>query len=350
MTNKHKNVCGNCLHSAASVRNRDSKTGVYHVEFPAELRSKINELAEKEELNALKASAARLSEGYRSESTDGKRGAVSKTDVLAYAATRMSATFAAVSRALELSFKCFDGEIASILDVGAGTGAGTIAAAFLTGCDDIVCIEREADMLKLGRELCEHIGVHADWKKRDISLGIDRKADLVLCSYCLNELPEARRTAAITQLAGAAEKLLVIVEPGTPYSFAEMKQTRQALLNKGLKLAAPCPHENECSLPSDDWCHFTARAQRSKLHKLLKNADVPYEDEKFCFLAAAKTDCSPCAGRILRKPHIASRMITLSLCCADGIKSKTVTKNSPLFKAARKSECGGEFPLERNIL
>lgn len=320
------------------------------MEFPAELRVKINELAEKEELKALKASALRLSESYRSESANGKRGAVSKIDALTYAAVRMSATFAAVSKALELSLKCFDGEIESLLDVGAGTGAGIIAAALLTGCENIVCIEREPNMLELGRELCEHIGVRADWQNRDISVGIDKKADLVICSYCLNELPETRRAAAITQLANAAEKLLVIVEPGTPYSFSEMKRTRQVLLNKGLTIAAPCPHENECPLPQNDWCHFTARAQRSKLHKLLKNADAPYEDEKFCFLAAAKTDSSPCIGRILRKPQTASGMITLSLCRADGITSKTVTKNSPLFKAARKSECGGEFPPERNIL
>lgn len=320
------------------------------MEFPAELRSKINELADNEELKVLKASAARLSESYRSESADGKRGAVSKIDALTYAAVRMSATFAAVSKALELSLRCFDGEINSILDVGAGTGAGTIAAALLTDCEDIVCIEREPNMLNLGRELCEHIGVRADWQNGDISFGIEKKADLVICSYCLNELPETRRNAAITELVSAAEKLLVIVEPGTPYSFAEMKRTRQALIEKGLSVAAPCPHGNKCPLPKDDWCHFTARAQRSKLHKLLKNADVPYEDEKFCFLAAAKTDCSPCAGRVLRKPQIASGFITLSVCGADGIESKTVTKNSPLFKAARKSYCGGEFPPERNIL
>lgn len=320
------------------------------MEFPAELRGKINELAEKEELKTLKASAARLSESYRSENANGKRGAVSRIDALSYAAVRMSATFAAVSKALELSLKCFDGAINSVLDVGAGTGAGTIAAALLTDCENIVCIEREPNMLKLGQELCEHLGVQADWQSRDISQGIGAKADLVICSYCLNELPETRRAVAITQLANAAEKLLVIVEPGTPYSFSEMKRTRQLLLNNGLTLAAPCPHENECPLPQSDWCHFTARAQRSKLHKLLKNADAPYEDEKFCFLAAAKTDSSPCIGRILRKPQTASGMITLSLCCADGITSKIVTKNSPLFKAARKSECGGEFPPERNIL
>ena len=320
------------------------------MEFPAELREKINELTEREDINVLRASAARLSENYRAENKSGKRGAVSRTDVLAYAAVRMSATFAAVSKALELSLMCFDGEISSILDVGAGTGAGAIAAARLTECENITCIEREENMLALGRELCECTGISAVWEQRDISLGIPHSADLVICSYCLNELSEDKRKSVISELAQAAEKLLVIVEPGTPFSFEDMKRTRRSLLENGLKIAAPCPHENACPLPDGDWCHFTARAQRSKLHKLLKNADVPYEDEKFCFLAAAKENCAPCKARILRRPIIQSGRITLELCGANGIRTETVTKKSPFFKAARKSESGGEFPPERSIL
>lgn len=317
------------------------------MEFPAELRDIINALTEREDINALRTSAARLSESYRAESRNGKRGAVSRTDVLAYAAVRMSATFAAVSKALELSLACFDGEIGSVLDVGAGTGAGAIAAARLTECESITCLERENNMLELGRELCECTGVSAIWEQRDISRGISGGADLVICSYCLNELPESDRKTVIAELANAARKLLIIVEPGTPFSFEDMKRTRQLLLDNGLKIAAPCPHENACPLPQGDWCHFTARTQRSRLHKLLKNADVPYEDEKFCFLAAVKENSAPCEARVLRKPIIQSGRITLALCGADGLKTEIITKKSPLFKAARKSESGGEFPPER---
>ncbi len=315
------------------------------MEFPAELRSKISELAEKEHINSLRTSAKRLSESYRSESKDGKRGAVSKTDALTYAAVRMPATFAALGRALELSLACFDGAIDSILDVGAGTGGGAVAAARLTGCENIICLEREKNMLELGRGLCGCAGVHAVWEQRDITLGIARKADLVVCSYCLNELSENLRRNVVSELAASANKLLVIVEPGTPFSFGSMRETRQILLDEGLRIAAPCPHEKNCPLPADDWCHFTARTQRTKLHKLLKNADVPYEDEKFCFVAAAKEECSPCKARILRKPRIDSGRITLELCAAEGLKTETVTKKNTLFKKARKSENGGEFPL-----
>lgn len=314
------------------------------MEFPLELQEKINSLAESADLKTLRAAATRLSENYRNESAGGKRGAVSKTDALAYAAARMSATFAALSKALELSLARFGGEINSILDVGAGTGAGAVAAARLTSCGNITCIEREENMLALGRELCAAAGVSASWEKGDIAEGIAKRADLVICSYCLNELPETSRERAVKSLAGAAGKLLVIVEPGTPFAFASLMKTRRTLIESGFGIAAPCPFDRACPLPQDDWCHFTARAQRSKLHKALKNADVPYEDEKFCFVAAAKGDFEPCASRVLRKPQIQSGFVTLKLCGADGLKTETITKKSPLFKQARKAEHGGEFP------
>lgn len=313
------------------------------MEFPAEVQNRINELADGVELKTLRAAAEKLSESYRAEGANGKRGAVSKTDVIAYSAVRMAATFAAVSKSLELTLDRFGGGISSILDVGAGTGAGAVAAARLTGCDNVTCIEREENMLALGRELCSCAGVPAAWEQRDIALGVEQSADLVICAYCLNELPEAQREIAVSQLANAANKLLLIVEPGTPFSFAGMKRTREALISMGFGIAAPCPHENACPLPPDDWCHFTARAQRSKLHKLLKNADAPYEDEKFCFIAAAKGEFTPCEARVLRRPIINSGRITLTLCTGDGVKTETVTKKSPLFKAARKVGHGGEF-------
>ena len=85
------------------------------------------------------------------------------------------------------------------------------------------------------------------------------------------------------------------------------------------------------------------RVARSRLHKQLKGGEAPYEDEKFCFLAASREDVSPCAARVLRHPRIDSGRITLRLCTADGAEERVVTKKSPLFKAARKSDAGGSF-------
>ena len=77
----------------------------------------------------LQRASARLSERYR----EGRpRGPVARTDadVLAYAATRLPATFAAVSAALEAVRDQRPGwEPRSMLDVGAGPGTGLWAAA-----------------------------------------------------------------------------------------------------------------------------------------------------------------------------------------------------------------------------
>lgn len=313
------------------------------MEFPVELRNKINTLLERENIRELSKAAERLSLRYRDESGDGKRSASGRLDILAYAAVRMPATFAAVSRALELSVECFDGEICSVLDIGAGTGVGAIAASLLTDCAEITCVEREENMIALGQDLFGCMGISGEWIKRDITRGITEKADLVICSYCLNELPEAQRKAVVSELANAAEKLLLIVEPGTPNAFSGMLQTRRQLLQRGMMIAAPCPHNEDCALAEDDWCHFTARAARSRLHKQLKGADVPYEDEKFCFLAAARENAAPCTGRILRRPFIEPGKITLKICSESGISTTLVTKKDPRFKAARKSDTGDKF-------
>lgn len=313
------------------------------MDFPIEIRNKIQELCAGVDTKTLAKSAERLSENYRAESVNGKRSASLKSDIAAYCAVRMPATFAAVSRALELALECFDGEIRSVLDVGAGTGAAAIAARILTDCAEITLIEREPNMIAVGKQLTECVGIYGNWIQGDVTDGIPACADLVICSYCLNELPESRRKAVVERLAESAEKLLVIVEPGTPNAFSAMLKTRSELTESGFTIAAPCPNTDECPMEDGDWCHFAARAARSRLHKQLKNADVPYEDEKFCFLAAARGGATPCEARILRRPIIQPGRITLRLCGENGAFTQMVTKSDSKFKTARKADIGDRF-------
>ncbi|MDE7399236.1 MAG: small ribosomal subunit Rsm22 family protein [Oscillospiraceae bacterium] len=313
------------------------------MELPFEIRNRIQEMCAGVDAKTLSKSAERLSENYRAESSHGKRSASAKSDIAAYCAVRMPATFAAVSRALELALECFDGKINSVLDVGAGTGAGAIAARILTDYTEITLIERERNMIDAGRLFLECMGINGNWIERDITSGIHERADLVICSYCLNELPESRRKYVVERLAESAEKLLVIVEPGTPNAFASMLKTRSELIAGGMRITAPCPDVWECPLPNSDWCHFSARVARSKLHKQLKNADVPYEDEKFCFLAVTREGANPCGFRILRRPIIQPGRITMKLCGGNGVLTETVIKSNPKFKTARKADVGDAY-------
>lgn len=314
------------------------------MDFPAELRYTVEEMASSEDIKMLAAAAEGLSLRYRNEGGSGKSLLNGHLDALAYAAVRMPATFGAVSRALELTLECFDGEISSVLDVGAGTGAASIAAGLLTGCENFTCIERDSNMTELGKRLTELCGIRAEWTRGDVSEADKApRAGLVISSYCLNELEPRKRSSVIKTLWERTEKLLVIVEPGTPEGFSQIKEARKQLISLGAETAAPCTHTGECPIPKGDWCHFTCRVARSKLHKRLKDGEAPYEDEKFCFIAAAKQPCKPCGARILRHPVIEKGRVTLRLCESSGISDCTVTAKSPLFKAARKSSAGDRF-------
>ena len=315
------------------------------MEFPAELRGEIERLLSGESTERLTAAAEGLSRRYRENSGTGKSLAASRRDILAYAAVRMPATFGAVSMALELSLECIPGEpgFSTALDVGAGTGAASHAAYAMTECGSIICVEREPEMLSVGSQLTELCGVPAVWKRGDITAGLDEKAELVMCSYCLNELSANARRSAAERLWNSTERLLLIVEPGTPEGFANILAARERLVELGAHIAAPCPQEGTCPMEKGDWCHFTARVARSRLHKRLKGGDVPYEDEKFCFVAASREAVQPCSARVLRHPGIDSGRITLRLCTPVGTEERMVTKKSPWFKAARKSDAGDSF-------
>lgn len=316
------------------------------MEFPLEIRSEIERLLAEENTNRLSKAAEDISRRYRANSGSGKRLATDRREILAYAAVRMPATFGAVSRALELTLEHIPEErhsFTSVLDVGAGTGAASIAAFCAAGCGEFRCIEREPEMMALGKRLTEVSGLDAEWISGDITAGFAGSAELVMCSYCLNELAQSARNAAVMRLWESTQRLLLIVEPGTPEGFANILVAREQLISAGAQIAAPCPHGETCALAAGDWCHFTARVARSRLHKQLKGGDVPYEDEKFCFLAASRELIEPCFARVLRHPEINSGHIGLKLCTAEGIRERTVTRKDPQFKAARKSNVGDSF-------
>lgn len=318
------------------------------MEFPAELRCEIEQLLSQENTADMSAAAEGISRRYRENDGSGRRMVSSRRDILAYAAVRMPATFGAVCRSLQLALECVPEErrdFQTVLDIGAGTGAASIAAALTAECSEIRCIEREPEMMALGELFTGICGVPAQWSRGDITEGISGKAELVLCSYCLNELTQSDRRNAVKRLWDSTQSLLLIIEPGTPEGWSHMMEIRRQLIDMGGHIAAPCPSQGECPLGGGDWCHFTERIQRSRMHKRLKGGDVPYEDEKFCFIAASREPAEPCGARVLRHPLTESGRITLELCTPAGRERRMVTKKSPQFKAARKAESGSGFPL-----
>lgn len=319
------------------------------MELPFALKMAIEDKCAAYSTSDLIAAARNISERYRNESGHGKRLLTQDVEALAYAVVRMPATFGAVSTALAHTLECFDASIGTVLDVGAGTGAATWAVHdALEKPLSITCLEREDAMIRLGSALMVEGDklVKVQWIRHDLAAEpVTHRADLVIASYALNEISENKRAEVLRNLWNCADKLLVIIEPGTPVGFAQLRKARETLIALGGQVAAPCVHQGECPLPVDDWCQFTARVARTRLHKLLKGGDVPYEDEKFAYIAVAKTDIHPAESRILRHPQKESGRISLRLCTAEGVQDKVVTKKQgELFKRARKADSGDAFP------
>ncbi len=315
------------------------------MELPIELKQILEEYAGEFSFKQLSAASAAMSEKYRAENGFSVK---SRVEACAYSVVRMPATYCAALFGLEQTAARFGTDIETMLDVGAGTGAVCWAAGeVFPTLNSVTCLEREKNMTEIGKMLMEKGGFPCDfsWKSFDLS-GSDElpKSQLVTASYVLNELDPKERKTAASHLWEAAEELLLIIEPGTPAGFAVLREVRQRLTELGAYIIAPCPSSGECPLPSDDWCHFSARAARSRLHKQLKGGDAPYEDEKFCYIAAARKSTECCSARVIRHPKTESGKITLSLCTPDGIKQKIVTKkDGALFKKARKTDWGDEL-------
>lgn len=318
------------------------------MELPEKLNNAVNINAAAWRPQELKNAAADVSARYMTESGSGKRLVVSEIDAAVYAVMRMPATYCAVCSALAYAGEVTGGfgEIHSVLDVGAGTGAAVWALDFV-GADiqEIICFERETAMSRLGQTLAKSepsLEKRMKWIKKDISNGLDGySADMVISSYMLNELSQDERKKAVSTMWDSAGKMFLLVEPGTPAGYSNLMQARAILLGKGAHIAAPCMHEEKCRLEKDDWCHFTVRVQRNRLHKLLKNADAPYEDEKFCYMAFTRESYPKSGSRVLRHPITEKGRITLSLC---GDKENTVTtitkKQGEAYRIARKAKCG----------
>ncbi|WP_163512301.1 small ribosomal subunit Rsm22 family protein [Fodinicola acaciae] len=257
---------------------------------------------------------------------------------IAYAVYRMPATYAATTAALtEVAAAMPDFAPVSMLDIGAGAGAASWSATdVFPSMKDITAIERDPAMRAVGQRLAERTYVTADLAtKRDFP-----SADLAVASYSLNEL-----STVDTVIAELARKVqtIVIVEPGTPRGFAGIRAIRRQLVDLGMRVAAPCPHDGECPIVDPDWCHFSVRLQRSAVHRRAKRADLGYEDEKFSYVAATRLPVERASARVLRHPQIRSGHVMLRL-CRDGIEDVTVSKRQgDAYKRARRILWGDAF-------
>ncbi|HWL05329.1 MAG TPA: small ribosomal subunit Rsm22 family protein [Xanthobacteraceae bacterium] len=331
------------------------------MELPPALRAGVDALLDGVPLAALADAAATLSRRYRAEIRDGRLHLADDLAARAYLATRLPATYAALHASLDaVAAARPDFAPRSLLDVGAGPGSALWAArAVWPRMDDALLVEASGSIRAAGERLSADLpGVTSNvtWRAGDIAAGLPDcgpPRDLVTLGYVLDELAPEVRDRLIVRLWDLTAGLLVIVEPGTPAGWRRILAARDILIAAGGHVVAPCPHQVPCPVAPPDWCHFSRRVARSRLHRQAKGGEVPWEDEKFSYLAVARESAarrpgaatSP-AARVLAPPRAGSGRVMLKLCRPDGTLTEMLftRRDGAAFKLARRADWGDAVP------
>lgn len=317
--------------------------------LPAWIGGALGQMLDRVSRADLRERALAASDTYRAGGTS--EVIHSDFDALAYAMVRMPATYAAVRAGLTQTINLLPSDFApeSILDVGAGPGTATWASldAWPT-VRGTAWIDRNAHLLALGRML--HTSPGAPQVELAVTaggiasaLGKAAAADVVLASYALTEIAPVQASALLARLWQLSGRLLVLVEPGTPDGFKRVLSYRGQLLALGAEIVAPCSHHDTCPLAdAPRWCHFGVRLPRTRDHLLIKNASVPYEDEKFIYLVAAKGFGPLTRGhRVLTTPRMSKTSVTLDLCAPGTVEMRVIARrDKDAYKAAKRIDWG----------
>jgi ribosomal protein RSM22 (predicted rRNA methylase) len=84
---------------------------------------------------------------------------------------------------------------------------------------------------------------------------------------------------------------------------------------------------------------------RSRIHRLAKDAEVPWEDEKFSYLAASRLPAATYGSRVIAPAERASGRVRLKLCRSDGsaVHRLVTRREGDAFREARRSDWGDVF-------
>lgn len=300
------------------------------VDLPPDLRRALDGLMQGRSQRELARRSEALSQLYRSGGTS-DAAVRDNDDALAYALTRMPATYAAATAVLAAVMQAWpDLAPRTLLDVGAGPGTAAWAAArCFPGIARIRLVDQNAPLRALALHAMATSASEA-LRTAEYRLGTlagqGERADLVVASYVIGELANDALTGAADTLWSCTEQLLVVLEPGTPAGFARIRTLRAHLIAQGALAVAPCPHDHPCPIVDPDWCHFSQRLPRSREHRRVKGASLAFEDEKFSYVVLSRARQPTIGARVLAHPRASKAGISAKLCTAAGIATATANR------------------------
>jgi ribosomal protein RSM22 (predicted rRNA methylase) len=316
------------------------------MELPPRLRAGVDEILRGTPIADIRKAAETLSQRYRGEVRDGRLHLSESAAATAYLATRLPATYAAIRASMSAVADIRpEWTPRTLLDAGAGPGSVLWAARDQwPSIEGATMVEASEAMCRIGAALAKQSGARTVWACGDVARGLTAPtpADLVTLSYVLGELAPAAIKPLMERLWALSNDTLLVVEPGTTAGWQRVLLVRDQLIGLGAHIVAPCAHAERCPLTAPDWCHFSRRVARSRTHRLAKDADVPWEDEKFIYLAVSRRPNESSAARVLARPRAASGAVRLKLCAPNGqLEERLVTKRQgDEYKVARRVDWG----------
>jgi ribosomal protein RSM22 (predicted rRNA methylase) len=318
-------------------------------DLPTELKAALDAKLQGLSRNDAAERAARISEAYRG-------GGNSLTirnaaNALAYALARMPATYAAIAASLNAIVETKpDFAPQSLLDVGAGPGTATWAAAETwSSLRNVVLLDANPALRELALGFAnQSTRLHAiNYRLGEARAALANAdaADLMIASYVIGEMDAAEQQALAELMWEKTGDTLLVVEPGTPAGNARIIALRDQLIALGAHVAAPCPHDGTCPLSAPDWCHFAQRLPRSQAHRQIKGADVPFEDEKFSYVVLTRVPIAARPARVLAQPAVGKVEISAKLCTPDGVTTAHVPRrDKEAYARARRWRWGDAVP------
>lgn len=221
--------------------------------------------------------------------------------VIAYMYRKFPESYNIMNRMLhEISLKYPNFKPNSMLDYGAGlspSGMGFYERYPLA--ELIFAVEPNVYMRKMGKHLTREIEsfVWGETLQETAYLGDDKKFDLTVCSFVLEEVASAGERIKI--INALLEKttvggFMVVVLPGSPTGFRYLNDLREKIRKQPreeMNIIAPCPHHERCPLAGDEktWCRFEQTWSRYPKTVLPK---MPEEEmlikSRFCYLIVRK--------------------------------------------------------------
>lgn len=313
-------------------------------DLPPDLQAGLDGMMRGIARTALAQRATAISQAYRSG--QGSAQIIrSMDDALAYALARLPATFAATAAVLAALGQALpDFAPRTLLDVGAGPGTASWAAmrcfprlTRIELLDENECLRRLAgELLSLSTSDVLREAVYRQGVAQQLLNAIE-SADLTIAGYFIGEVPDDLLPSIADRLWSKTAGVLAIIEPGTPVGFRRIRRLRSHLIDRQAHVVCPCPHDLECPLTGDDWCHFSQRLNRSRDHRQVKGASLPFEDEKFSYAVFSRHKPTTPADRVLAAPRVSKASITTKLCTPEGLAMDVVSRRERDTYRVRKS-------------